>query len=166
MPAHYGRRCQGLIKRGATHEQCGHRWTSKKCKECDHDNDIAARYCSMCKAEIVDPNAKLKVEFKAFKRDPSNIQTDEVLNMEHGPTVTRSGKESIVATFTTSWRTFTVWFHPWAKGGRLLAEYLQFLEATKDGATPKTVTYQKDKSSGFYRVHDYGRSADEVSRVA
>lgn len=166
MPAHYGRRCQGLVKRGATHLQCPHRWTSKECRQCGEPNDIAAKYCAECRHELIDPNEKLRIEFKAMKKDPRQIQTDRVLDMTMKPVVTRSGKECIVATFDTEWRSFSVWLHPMATKGRLHAEYLQFMDATHSGVEkPLTVTYQKE-DSGFYRVFDYGRSADEVPAVA
>lgn len=166
MPAHYGRRCQGLIKRGATHLQCGHRWTSKECRQCGEHNDIAARYCASCRNELIDPNEKLKIEFKAMKKDPTQIQTDRVLHMSTKPVVTRAGKECVVATFETEWRSFSVWLHPEAPRGRMKAEYMQFMDATTSGVeTPETVTYLKE-DSGFYRIFDYGRMADVVSEVA
>lgn len=62
IPAHYGRRCRGFeIIKGET-VRCDYRWTSKSCEECGGDNDIAARYCEHCRAEIVDPNEKLRRE--------------------------------------------------------------------------------------------------------
>lgn len=159
MPAHYGRRCQGLYKSGATFEQCNYRWTSKKCPHCDSDQDIAARYCKDCKGEIIDPNEKLSKDFKALKRDPTQIQTDEVLAMTYRSTVARSGKECVLVTFSTPYRNFDVWLHPWAQGGKLYAQYHQWLEH-KD-RQPKTITYRKDPESGFYNIHDYNRPHDE-----
>lgn len=163
MPAHYGRRCQGLIKRGPSHVQCSHRWTSKECRRCGEHNDIAARHCSSCREELIDPNEKLRIEFKRMKRDPSQIQTDRVIDMEQKPVVTRSGKECLLVTFETEWRSFSVWLHPESRFGRMQAEYLQFMDATQSGVEqPETVTYLKEES-GFYRIFDYGRKADVVS---
>ena len=59
IPMHLGRRCTGIVRRV---DRCGYYWTSKKCPECEHLNDIAARFCGACKAELVDPNAKLSLE--------------------------------------------------------------------------------------------------------
>jgi len=160
MPAHYGRRCQALYRtRRGEYEQCGYRWTSKACPHCDADNDIAARYCKTCKGEIIDPNEKLNIEFKALKRDPTRLQTDEVLAMEWRPTTSRSGKDCILVSFSTPYRNFDVWMHPWVSGGKLYAQYHQWLEH-KD-SKPETVTYRKDPESGFYTIHDYNRTADE-----
>lgn len=163
MPAHFGRRCQGLQKQGPTFVQCPHRWTFKECPHCGEDNDIAARYCKSCRGEIVDPNEKLRIEFKALKRDPTRIQTDRVVSWETKPTVSRKGNECVVATYTTEYRSFTVWYHPHVKGGAPRAQWVQFCEATNNGEDmPATITYCKDKDSGFYRVFDYGRPADEA----
>jgi DNA repair protein RadD len=163
MPAHYGRRCQGLIKRGATHVQCAHRWTSKECPHCGADNDIAARYCVECRGEIIDPNEKLRIEFKEFKKDPTRIQTDKVVSWETKPVVSRKGNECLVVTFQTEYRSFSVWYHPYVERGRLRAEYLQLMDATESGVEiPHTVTYQKDGDSGFYRVFDFNRGPDEI----
>jgi len=167
MPAHHGRRCQGLIKSNHTHVQCPHRWTFKECMQCGEGNDIAARYCSECRNELIDPNEKLRIDFKRFKKDPTQIQTDRVIDMDVNPVVTRSGKECLVANFVTEWRSFSVWLHPEVKGGRLYAEYIQFMDATMSGVEkPETVTYHKDTKSGFYNIHDYGRQTDEVRAMA
>lgn len=161
MPAHYGRRCQALYRtHSGEYDQCAYRWTAKACPHCDADNDIAARYCKACKGEIIDPNEKLSIEFKALKRDPTRLQTDEVLAMNHKPTIARSGKECIVVTFSTPYRNFDVWMHPHVNGGKLYAQYHQWLEHKDE--PPKTVTYRKDPESGFYTIHDYNRPADET----
>lgn len=160
MPAHYGRRCLGMKKVGATYEQCEGRWSFKECPHCGEENDIAARYCHSCKGEMIDPNDKLREEFAAFKRDPRRLQTDEVLSFESLPCVSRSGKETIRVNVTTPYRSFSYWLMPQATSGRWYADYQQYLKATENGA-PDTITYRKE-DSGFYRVHDYGREVDAV----
>ena len=165
MPAHFGRRCQALRRtHGGQYEQCGYRWTSKACPHCDADNDIAARYCKTCKGEIIDPNEKLSIDFKKMKRDPTILQTDEVLAMVHKPVTTRAGMDCIVVTFSTPYRNFDVWLHPYVQGGKLYAQYHQWLEL--DGNPPETVTYIKDAESSFYTIHGYNRPADEAQRVS
>jgi DNA repair protein RadD len=59
IPGHLGRRCMGIIKKI---HRCTYMWSYKECPECEHQNDIAARYCSKCKHELIDPNEKLKLE--------------------------------------------------------------------------------------------------------
>ena len=167
MPAHYGRRCTNQVKHRHEYQRCSYYWTGKDCQACGHKNDIAARYCEVCKNELIDPATKLRIDFKRFKKDPTQIQTDRVIDMDVNPVVTRSGKECLVANFVTEWRSFSVWLHPEVKGGRLYAEYIQFMDATMSGVEkPETVTYHKDTKSGFYNIHDYGRQTDEVRAMA
>ncbi|MNQ24562.1 type I restriction enzyme EcoKI subunit R [compost metagenome] len=161
MPAHYGRRCQGLYRsHGGAYLQCGYRWTSKDCPGCGAPNDIAARYCSECKAELVDPNEKLKIEFKQLKRDPTRLQTDEVLSCVAREVVARSGNVCMRVDYVTPYRQFSVWLHPNAHSGKRYAEWHQWLEL--NGKNPQTVTYRKDPTTSFYIIHDYNRPADEI----
>lgn len=163
MPAHFGRRCLGMKKSGPTYLQCSHRWTFKECPHCGDDNDIAARRCSSCKGELIDPGEKLRIEFKAMKRDPTRIQCDRVIEWSHKPTITRKGNECITVTFTTEYRSFTVWFHPYVKGGKLRNAWIQLNAATDALAKmPSTIQYRKDPDTGFYDVYSYGEPADEA----
>jgi DNA repair protein RadD len=160
MPAHFGRRCQGRSTIAGDLVQCGYRWTFKTCPDCEAPNDIAARYCTTCKAEIVDPNEKLRLDFKALKRDPTKMQTDEVLDWKVVPGVSRTGKETDRVDVVTPYRSFSFWVlrHP------------TFSRAMKDramldglrGQPPQTVTYQKDPETGFYRAIAYNRPHDEA----
>lgn len=159
MPGHFGRRCQALHPAPGGHMiQCNYRWTSKKCPHCDADNDIAARYCAECRGEIIDPNEKLKIEFKAHKRDPHRIQCDKIVSLNYAPTVARSGRECIKADFITDYRSFSVWY---AKGvqGRAAHKLAVFENAVANG-TPQTVTYKKE-DNGFYTTLAFNQEADD-----
>jgi DNA repair protein RadD len=159
LSAHHGRRCQGYTNIGKELARCGYRWSGKPCPQCEELNDIAARYCYVCKAEIVDPNEKLQGEFKAMKRDPHLPQCDEVLSMECKPTVSRSGRDTLRVDFVTTYRQFSVWFIPGS------AEYKRFMAVTNNGNDrPKTVGYRKVDDK-FYKVHSYNLAADEPERV-
>ena len=165
QPAHFGRRCVALHRTGSRGEylRCTYRWTFKPCPECDAENDIAARYCVACKAEIVDPNEKLREEFIQFKRDPHNRQTDEVLSMVVREGVSQKGNRTVRADFVTSHRTFSVWFLPDAEGWMQKKAYETFSNVTLDGEeTPRSVTYQKQES-GFYHIYAYNREPDHAS---
>jgi DNA repair protein RadD len=158
MPAHYGRRCFNLLPIGGGKlEQCQYRYTSKECPHCQEPNDIAARYCTSCKGEIVDPNAKLAVEFRALKRSPYNRQCDEVLKCETREGVSGSGKPTIRVDFVTPYRSFSIWLQAEPKHPQAYAD----LERWKSlaGVLPKTVEYQKEQS-GFFRVFSYNKPAD------
>lgn len=161
IPAHFGRRCQGWIPNGHGQlEQCRYRWTAKECEACGGDNDIAARYCTHCKAEIVDPNEKLRAEFKALKKDPTRRQTDKVLSWECKPTMSRAGRPMLKIDVVTEHRSFAFWVPQrptWSKGIQERA-----LFDSLGNAPPKTITYHKDQD-GWYKVHAYNRDADEIS---
>jgi len=164
IPIHFGRRCFGLVKQGpkGEHVRCEYRWTSKECESCGHQNDIAARYCASCKAELVDPNEKLKGEFRALKRDPTRVQTDRVLSMECKPGVSQSGNKTLRVDFVTPWRSFSIWLMPEGTNTKAMRDWQMFASATNAGADmPDTVTYRKDADSGFYRVFAYNQKADE-----
>lgn len=164
IPAHFGRRCQHMTLVAGKYEQCAGRWNSKECPHCAEDNDIAARYCTACKGEIVDPNEKLIADFKKMKRDPTIMQTDKIISMSSRPTVTRSGKEMTVVDFITEYRTFSIWVDKNARDLERMRSYQIFMGATQGGKiTPETVTYAKNKVNKFYKVFAYNRQADEIS---
>ena len=162
MPAHFGRKCQAeylVTGAGGSLIQCAYRWTFKECGHCLADNDIAARYCRQCKGELVDPNEKLKIEFKAHKKDPTQIQCDIILALCYAPTMARSGRECIKADYVTEYRSFSVWY---VKGvaGRAARALEQFESAVADGRSPTTVTYRK-QASGFYETMAFNQPAEQ-----
>lgn len=166
VPGHYGRRCWGQLRGSAAGEyvRCGYYWTSKPCPACEEPNDIAARYCRECKAEIIDPNEKLASEFKAMKRDPYQPQTDVVLGMVAKESISQRGNPTLRVDWVTPHRQFSTWFQPQASFPKAKAEYQRFKDATAGGA-PATVSYVRDRESGFYRVLAYGMPADELEMV-
>lgn len=157
MPAHFGRRCMGLHRAGPRGEfvRCEYRWTSKECPHCEAPNDIAARYCTECKGEIVDPNERLRGEFRALKRDPTKRQTDRVVSMECKPGVSSRGNKTLRVDFVTPWRSFSVWLLPEGTHSKALREWVMFAQATDGGKNlPETITYAKEES-GFFRIYAY-----------
>lgn len=164
MPAHFGRRCQAFHPARDGHSyQCKQRWSSKKCPapECQADNDIAARYCTTCKCEIIDPNSKLRIDFKRQKKDATQMQCDEVIGVYGRYGVSQKGNKQYIAEFTTPYRTFTIYFQTEGKWAASEKEWKRYLAVT-DGLQiePETVTYKKDSISGMYRVYDYNQPAD------
>lgn len=163
IPAHFGRRCNGMERSGerGEYERCSYRWTSKECEACGGDNDIAARYCAHCKAEMVDPNEKLIANFREYKRDPTQPQTDRVLSMDATPSVSVRGNKMLRVVWKTPYRQFTTWLLPEAKYPKGMREWRKFCEATDDGdAPPDTITYRKDPNTGFFVVMAYNRRED------
>ena len=76
--------------------QCQYKWTYKECPECQSDNDIAARYCTTCKAEIVDPNEKLREIAAQVANDPYRTRTSAIKSMFLQTHPGRNGKPDTV----------------------------------------------------------------------
>ena len=59
---HYGRKCRGATQDDETLEiiPCGFRFRFKLCHRCSEENDISAKICTHCQAELVDADSKLK----------------------------------------------------------------------------------------------------------
>jgi DNA repair protein RadD len=161
MPGHYGRRCFGMVKVGPTHERCNYRWTSKDCESCGEANDIAARRCHACKGELVNPNDKLATEFKALKKDATQVQTDKVLSMEVREGVSQKGNRTVRADFKTPWRQFSVWFSPEANHPKAKTDWDKF-QAAREQGQPDTISYVKSPESSFYRALAYGLPEDSM----
>jgi DNA repair protein RadD len=164
LPAHHGRRCTGQVIAAGEAARCAYRWTYKKCHECGHPNDIAARYCEECKAEIVDPNEKLRLEFHRAKHDPYVPSTDEVRDWMVQPSISRAGNPTTRVTFITDFQEVTIWLSPESEAHRARHQVKAYNEATQNGTVmPSTITYCKDASnSKFWRLIAYNRPADEV----
>lgn len=159
IPAHYGRRCLNMVPAGGGRlDQCQQRWTSKECPHCMEPNDIAAKYCSSCRGEIIDPNEKLQIEFRALKRSPYNRQCDDVVAFEERDTVSGSGNEVTRLDFKTPYRSFSVWVqkNPKSQFAMRALEMYQGL----NGEWPQTVEYKKE-DNGFFTVFSFNKPKDE-----
>lgn len=57
-------------------QRCSHFFKSKQCPECETENDIAARQCWHCKAQLIDPDEKLEHPSKktVFYHDVTSIE--------------------------------------------------------------------------------------------
>jgi DNA repair protein RadD len=99
IPGHLGRRCFGVL-RNLT--RCNYRWTFKPCvdEKCGHENDIAARYCAACKAELIDPNDKLELE----GGKQGSIMVEPVMSIELGERIAKSGTKLKEITIKTAMR--------------------------------------------------------------
>lgn len=159
IPAHYGRRCFGVVPIGkGKYDRCNYRWNGKPCPSCEEPNDIAARYCYVCKAEIVNPNDKLIADFKAMKRDPTQPQTDKIISIATSEGESARGNKTLRVDFVTSYRQFSIWLMPEAENARAINDWNRW---ERVGGDPKTVSYVKDVDSSFYRVLAYNQPADD-----
>lgn len=163
MPAHFGRRCQQFIwdKSSKTYAQCGYTWSYKECPACGHHNDIAARKCKECKEELINPNDKLIAIHKKHKKDPNQVQCDEVLEMEVTETLSRAGNPMLRVHFYTPYRMFPVYYQRQAQSQWVHEKYTLFMNNTA-GATqkPRTVEYRKNPD-GFYETLSFGKMTDD-----
>lgn len=162
ISGHHGRRCLGLIQSGSRGEwlRCGYRWTFKPCPACDAENDIAARYCRECRGEIIDPNEKLRIEFKAMKRDPTKPQTDEVVSIQWREGVSRNGNKTLRVEFVTPFRKFEAFLLQESQNPKHHTAWGAFMLATNNMTTqPATVSYVK-AATGFFEILGYNRVAD------
>lgn len=156
LPVHYGRRCEGVIHK--TGDRCSYRWTNKKCEECGAENDIAARRCISCNAEIVDPNTKLKEDFARKKADPYAVSTDKVLEWTVRDTVSSSGNPMYKVYFKTDYATPVAYF----LYEKNFSNWKMLKEATNDmQEMPQTITYYKKQGSNFWEIVAYNRPEDE-----
>jgi DNA repair protein RadD len=156
MPAHFGRRCQHSHLR--TGERCDYYWSCKVCPVCDHANDIAARFCSGCKSELINPNDKLIEMHQAHKKDPTKPQTEEVLLITYARGVSRSGNDMITAEVTTPRRKFPIYLlenSTWTAQKRMA-----FSLATDEFTVqPRTITYVK--KGDFWEALGFGAPTDD-----
>ena len=161
MPAHYGRRCVNQIKRGWNYERCNYRWTFKVCEKCEAENDIAARYCSSCKTEIVDPNEKLRLDFARYKKDPKKQQTDIVLSWEYERYMSSKGNLTLKVHYKTEYRKVLAYYmieKDWS------GDYRRLLSETNGLKTmPKTITYKK--KGDFYKIIGYNKPHDTAENT-
>ena len=178
IPAHFGRRCYGTSIVKGVNERCGYRWSVKTCHECEHENDITARYCEKCKTELVDPNEKLHIEFTKLKKDPYTPTSDKVLAWKPQEWVSQAGNTTLRIDFTTEYRTFSVWYkqlrdceaHKNQKAidswfllcnacGVKAFDAAEFIE--QKPVMPRTITASKERGTSFFRVHAYNE--DELN---
>ena len=181
MPAHLGRRCNGFVQsilnKGKL-DRCEYRWAFKLCEKCNHENDIAARYCEKCKAELVDPNSSLKHEAAQVKADPYAVFTEEVLFFSVKKGMSKAGNEMLVCDYSTPTTQFRAYYicdnsialarKKWL-GINKAVFGLDNVSTTVDdfikqrtNQQPDTVTYQKNKTTGYFDVIGHNYQINEV----
>jgi len=156
MPAHFGRRCVHTDRTGA---RCDYYWSSKECGVCEHKNDIAARFCSVCKSELVNPNDKLVAMHTAHKKDPTKPQCDAVLEIEYLRGLSRAGNDMVTATITTTRRKFSVYLLE--QNNTAARRKAAFAMATANFTEkPRTISYIKD--GDFWQILGFNNESDDA----
>ena len=154
MPAHYGRRCEGIIR--GTADRCSYRWTFKECPSCKAENDITARRCVVCNAELVDPNEKLMREFIRRKKDPYEISTDKVLSWTVNDSFSAKGNSMYTVNYVTEYNRVRAYY--------VYAPETKAFRTWKDCTgmrMPRTITYRKRRDSSFWEILAYNMDEDE-----
>lgn len=154
FPSHYSRRCSHIEPLGKNEfERCDYYWSHKECPECSEKNDLAARKCSGCGLALIDPNDKLIAEFKAFKKDLSQVQTDAINFIRKKPFRTKAGNDALMVSFGTPERIVQV-----TLSNKIMPKfYDKFLNDPT--FNPRTITYKKS-SSGYMHIYDFNRETD------
>lgn len=172
IPSHFGRRCTNEPLIAGVHTRCSYRWSPKECPECGHENDIAARYCEKCKAEIVDPNTKLKELAAKIASDPYRVRIEPVegIQMRRWPSKDESKPDTVRVDFHIADAPHAVseWFSPESSSSWLLNKWVAFaskawpgedkrtvadaVTSKHDAVVPKEVAFRKKAGSKFYEV--------------
>ena len=154
FPAHYSRRCSHIEPLGKNEfKRCDYYWSFKECPECGHKNDLTARRCESCGQQMIDPNDKLIAEFKAFKKDLSQVQTDPINFIRKKPFKSKAGNDALMVSFGTPERIVQV-----TMSNKIMPKfYDKFLNDPT--FNPRTITYKKS-SSGYMHIYDFNRETD------
>lgn len=153
FPAHFARRCSHVDFLGKNQMvRCNHYWSYKECPNCNEKNDIVARRCTSCKAELINPNEKLIAEFKAFKKDLSQVQTDAINFIRKKEIITKSKNNGLQISFGTPERIVQV-----IMSNKVMPKFYDLFLNTD--FEPKTITYKKS-SSGYMHIYDFNRETD------
>lgn len=169
MPAHYGRRCQGFKIEHGHVSQCSHKWAFKVC-DCGHENDITARYCSKCRAEIVDPNAKLKLEAIRLEKDPYRVRFASVQMWRFKRWPGKDGKpDSLRVEYLIDEKPSSLleWFHPESANtwlfnrwqsfclkafGEALPDLQAALDMQHEAVQPEKIAFKKKSNSKYFDI--------------
>ena len=154
FPSHYSRRCSHIEPLGKNEfKRCDYYWSHKECPECGEKNDLTSRKCVGCGFILIDPNSKLIAEFKAFKKDLSQVQTDAINFIRKKPFKSKAGNDALMVSFGTPERIVQV-----TLSNKIMPKfYDKFLNDPT--FNPRTITYKKS-SSGYMHIYDFNRETD------
>jgi DNA repair protein RadD len=100
IAAHFGQRCQHIALTATGTKQCDHRWNYRDCPECGGENNISARECVHCGAELVDPNDKLilKEAVETIKKTREGVWTYSAVQSMRA----MASKQAVMLIYTTT----------------------------------------------------------------
>ena len=171
MPGHFGRRCKNYIMVGALREmrRCAHKWSFKECPECGFENDIAARNCTSCRAEIIDPNTALVEKAASLYNDPYSTKQAKVTMMSIMKHYVSSGDDLIHIKFAIEDKPWFIskFYNPSSERSWMRKEWHDFCEKSfgKSGMSiedaisnrdtaicPTMIMFRRDKGSKYHNV--------------
>jgi DNA repair protein RadD len=121
---HFGRRCQGVLpdadaaatgtgagagaaEAGGAATRCTYRFRFKVCRECEAENDVAARACNACGAVLVDDDKRLK---EALALKDAHVMRVDSMAFERGRD--RKGHERLeVSYYDADGQALKEWFY-------------------------------------------------------
>lgn len=151
LPAHYLRRCRGVVSKGKNvFERCDYHWSFKSCPECGEKNDIAARSCTSCGLTLISPDAKLSDVAHIIKQGEKYTANVNAL------TVNESANGGVMyAIFDTPHGEIKAKFYP-NNTNRFVAQHANiFNRATECGEKRPTQIEYSLKKDGYYVIHRY-----------
>ena len=182
MPAHFGRRCEGFALVAGQHERCHYRWTMKVCEKCKHENDIAARYCEKCKAEIIDPNEKLQLVASPVKKDPYAVVVSECIGIKMARHVTEKGESLRVMYGLDDGDILSEWYFPGASNqwhydrwrwfafnawsGTIPASLDDALASQSTAKHPRYISHKLKKGTRFREVVAIDWTGEKIERAS
>ncbi|TAN06818.1 MAG: DEAD/DEAH box helicase [Rhodanobacteraceae bacterium] len=171
FPAHFGRHCRGQVagERPGKLKQCGYRWLEKACPDCKHVNDVSAKQCSACGAELVDPEDKLTEIYSLVVTDPFAERTEEVVGWDAHAYTSRSGRPTLLIRWNTKRGLVPVWYSPERRAmwralcaavfgpGHVAPDIKQFLAYLQHRPAPRSITYRRQQGAMWNELIDYNR---------
>lgn len=145
IPAHHGRRCKGVVAKGKNQfERCDYKWSFSLCKECGHENDIAARECASCGIKLITPDSKLTNTPTVIKKGEKYIATVTGWNIKEHSNFT-------LAVFKTPHGEISEKFYP-NHPNRFIAQHgVVFERATQCGEKmPRQIEYTLTPKGTFH----------------
>ena len=166
LPAHHGRRCTGYGLTLGKVERCEHKWSFKECTECGYENDIAARFCSKCRNELVDPNEKLRIEAAKLAADPYATKVDDCVAIDMRRWPGRDGKpDTLKVDFFTAEKSISAWYAPDSDSAWIRSKWHKFsqgvfgsdIKTIEDALyavrkAPEKIAYRKKKGSKYLEI--------------
>lgn len=143
MPAHYARRCCGVVLKGRNqYERCSFYWAHKDCPACQEKCDIAAKNCQSCGFALIRPDEKL--HDTAYVLNVGDTFTTDVVSMNIKKST--SGERVVVEFVTAHGKNIASAFYPTTTNYPIRAYWSRFKKLTNDGTlTPKQIRYTVTK---------------------